>query len=148
MHARTHPRRSEADIRQHVAAAAADSSTAPPQPPQQQQQQLPVAAPPAFAVPSPELFARWFPGLRLSGTPCDAAPAAGVVLCLHAAGTAEDVFTSEGTGSRRAPSPLLELCRRRGWKLLAAQLPGRGQRMREPPLATMQVCAVRASSLA
>lgn len=29
------------------------------------------------------------------------------VLCFPSAGSAEDMFTSEGTGSRKAPSPLL-----------------------------------------
>lgn len=29
------------------------------------------------------------------------------VVCFHSAGCAEDMFSSEGTGTRRAPSPLL-----------------------------------------
>ena len=29
------------------------------------------------------------------------------VLCFHNAGSAEDMYTSEGTGARRSPSPLL-----------------------------------------
>lgn len=29
------------------------------------------------------------------------------VLCFHNAGSAEDMFTSEGTGARQSPSPLL-----------------------------------------
>ena len=29
------------------------------------------------------------------------------VLCFHNAGNAEDMYTSEGTGARRSPSPLL-----------------------------------------
>jgi hypothetical protein len=60
-----------------------------------------------------------------------------VVCC--SSGNAEDMFTSEGTGSRRAPSPLLQLCRQQNWRLLAPQLPGRGLRAKEPPLATLQV---------
>lgn len=29
------------------------------------------------------------------------------IICFHSAGNAQDMFTSEGTGTRRAPSPLL-----------------------------------------
>ncbi|KAF6253165.1 Alpha/Beta hydrolase protein [Scenedesmus sp. NREL 46B-D3] len=84
-------------------------------------------------------FKAWFPGLALSRT--DALQPQAVVLCFHSSGNAEDMFTSEGTGSRRAPSPLLELCRARCWRLLAAQLPGRGLRAKEPPLGTLQEVA-------
>jgi hypothetical protein len=56
-------------------------------------------------------------------------------------GNAQDMFTSEGTGSRRVPSPLLQLCREQHWRLLAAQLPGRGLRAKEPPIGTLQVSA-------
>jgi hypothetical protein len=59
-------------------------------------------------------------------------------------GNAEDMFTSEGTGSRRAPSPLLELCRAEQWRLLAVQLPGRGLRAKEPPINTLQVTQFKA----
>ena len=52
-----------------------------------------------------ELFKRWFPGLTLSRTAC-AAPKVRV-LCFTNAGNAEDLYTNEGTGPRRAPSPLL-----------------------------------------
>uniref|UniRef100_A0A383VJE5 Thioesterase domain-containing protein n=1 Tax=Tetradesmus obliquus TaxID=3088 RepID=A0A383VJE5_TETOB len=81
----------------------------------------------------------WFPGLALSKT--DVAQPQAVVLCFHSSGNAEDMFTSEGTGSRRAPSPLLELCRAQRWRLLAAQLPGRGLRANEAPLETLQEVA-------
>ena len=57
------------------------------------------------------------------------------------------MFTSEGTGIRRAPSPLLELCRAQRWRLLAAQLPGRGLRAKEAPLGTLQVGALHARQL-
>ena len=33
------------------------------------------------------------------------------LLCLCSSGNSEDMFSSEGTGTRRAPSPLLEWCR-------------------------------------
>ncbi|WIA19313.1 hypothetical protein OEZ85_003946 [Tetradesmus obliquus] len=85
-------------------------------------------------------FRAWFPGLALSKT--DVAQPQAVVLCFHSSGNAEDMFTSEGTGSRRAPSPLLELCRAQRWRLLAAQLPGRGLRAKEAPLETLQVSMV------
>lgn len=57
--------------------------------------------PPADA----ETFKTWFPGLAFSRTAC-AAPRLRV-LCFPNAGNAEDMYTSEGTGVRRAPSPLL-----------------------------------------
>ena len=54
-------------------------------------------------------MAKWFPGMgrvRVMGRP------KGRILCFHNAGSAEDMYTSEGTGSRRVMSPLLvpELC--------------------------------------
>lgn len=72
----------------------------------------------------------WFPGLTRSGTQTEEPQ--GLVLCLPPSGGSEDLFTSEGTGRRRAPSPLLEVCRERQWELLAAQYPGRGTRRGEP----------------
>ncbi|PSC76020.1 alpha beta-hydrolase [Micractinium conductrix] len=43
------------------------------------------------------------------------------------------MYTSEGTGIRRAPSALLEWCRANGVECLAVQPPGRLLRGREPP---------------
>lgn len=40
---------------------------------------------------------------------------------------------------RRVQSALLDACKANGWLLLAPQLPGRGQRLRERPLDTLQV---------
>ncbi len=51
------------------------------------------------------MFRTWFPGLPLSRTASEK-PAL-LVLCFPSAGTSEDTYTSEGTGVRRAPSPLL-----------------------------------------
>ena len=117
----------------------------------------------------------------------------GYAICFHSSGNAEDMFTSEGTGVRRAPSPLLvslevlqhpdacvcslypepsskhfphmslykpglsllqppsnsntkliptvlsqEWCRRHQFQLLAVQLPGRGQRLKEGPISSLQ----------
>ncbi|KXZ41714.1 hypothetical protein GPECTOR_309g844 [Gonium pectorale] len=91
---------------------------------------------PAPPPPSPELFARWFPGLARSGT---AIPHPRLrVLAFHSAGNAEDMYSSEGTGARRSPSPLLEWCRSVGAELLAVQLPGRATRAREPFITTAQ----------
>jgi hypothetical protein len=55
--------------------------------------------------PDPEIFKRWFPGLLMSRTECSS-PTLRIV-CFPNAGNAEDMYTSEGTGPRRAPSPLL-----------------------------------------
>lgn len=55
--------------------------------------------------PSSEEFDRWFPGLKRSGTKQDNPDLR--VICFHNAGNAEDMYTSEGTGIRRAASPLL-----------------------------------------
>jgi len=52
-----------------------------------------------------EIFHRWFPGLGLSRTGCDMPKLR--VLCFPNAGNAEDMFTNEGTGVRKALSPLL-----------------------------------------
>ena len=91
-----------------------------------------------FPPADPELFRKWFPGLKLSRTSTDspryaheviemlevAAPKPadacrtlmifdvpfcrrGVVLCFHNAGNEENMYTSEGLGARKAPSPLL-----------------------------------------
>eukprot|EP00198_Chlamydomonas_reinhardtii_P005211 XP_001694547.1 predicted protein [Chlamydomonas reinhardtii] len=60
------------------------------------------------------------------------------VLAFHSSGNAEDMWTSEGTGARRAKSPLLEWCRGRDVELLAVQLPGRAARLREPFLDSAQ----------
>ncbi|PNW78637.1 hypothetical protein CHLRE_09g388900v5 [Chlamydomonas reinhardtii] len=83
-----------------------------------------------------QLFQRWFPGLPASGT-ATASPRMRV-LAFHSSGNAEDMWTSEGTGARRAKSPLLEWCRGRDVELLAVQLPGRAARLREPFLDSAQ----------
>ncbi|KAG2490101.1 hypothetical protein HYH03_011407 [Edaphochlamys debaryana] len=102
----------------------------------------PVRAPPPVA-PGPDwdpaLFARWFPGLRASGTATDQPRLR--VIAFHSAGNAEDMFTSEGTGARRSPSPLLDWCRRCGVELLAVQMPGRAARRGERAFASMQEAA-------
>ncbi|KAG2437450.1 hypothetical protein HXX76_006100 [Chlamydomonas incerta] len=84
-------------------------------------------------------FQRWFPGLKASGTATDSPRLR--LLAFHSSGNAEDMWTSEGTGARRAKSPLLEWCRRDGVELLAVQLPGRAARLAEPFLDTAQDCA-------
>lgn len=113
-------RRAEGDIRAYFQSS---GTIYPPtsKPAPSQQPRLPPA--------DPETFHRWFPGLALSRTSC-AAPVLRV-LCFTNAGNAEDLFTSEGTGARRAPSPLLEWCRENKAECLAPQYPGRGMRMKD-----------------
>ncbi|PRW20885.1 Monothiol glutaredoxin- chloroplastic [Chlorella sorokiniana] len=84
-----------------------------------------------FPPPDAETFRKWFPGLALSRTACDNPRLR--VLCFPNAGNAEDMYTSEGTGVRRAPSPLLDWCRANVAECLAVQPPGRNTRSREPP---------------
>ena len=113
----------------------------------------------AFDAPSAVDFTKWFPGLAASGT---ATPKPELrILCFPNAGNAEDMYTSEGTGVRRAPNPLLvgvkpamhgdrcpsffcfwassvrirclwqEWCRANGAECLAVQPPGRAMRSKE-----------------
>ncbi|KAG1660251.1 hypothetical protein FOA52_007648 [Chlamydomonas sp. UWO 241] len=84
-------------------------------------------------------FSRWFP----KATDRSAPETTGSLLCFHAAGCAEDMFTSEGTGARRAPSPLLAWCASKRVRVLAAQAPGRGARLREEPCISAQSMAER-----
>jgi hypothetical protein len=76
-----------------------------------------------WPAPPEEELLKWFPALRRGASGAGAGAAAGagdptrgaggvsaggvVVLCFPNSGSSEDVFSSEGTGSRRAPSPLL-----------------------------------------
>ena len=63
------------------------------------------------------------------------------------AGSAEDLWSSEGSGARRARSPLLRWLSARGGKLLAVQLPGRGARRREPFAESAQAVAREVAAL-
>ncbi|KAA6425939.1 MAG: Oleoyl-(acyl-carrier-) hydrolase [Trebouxia sp. A1-2] len=81
----------------------------------------------------------WFPGLQRSNFTCPYPRMR--VLCFHNAGSAEDMYTNEGTGVRKAASPLLDWCRKNGADCLAVQLPGRGMRSKEPFLTSMQEAA-------
>jgi len=85
--------RTEADVRAHFARLG-----------QQQQQQ---EREPADDDDHPD-FARWVPGLPLSRTapPPGGRPRARIV-AFPCAGSAEDMYSAEGTGERRAASPLL-----------------------------------------
>lgn len=83
-----------------------------------------------FPPPSSSVFSTWFPGLALSRTATENPRL--LVLCFPNAGSAEDMYTSEGTGARRAQSPLLDWCRANGAQCLAAQYPGRALRNKEP----------------
>ncbi|EFN56085.1 hypothetical protein CHLNCDRAFT_145600 [Chlorella variabilis] len=77
-----------------------------------------------FPPPDAATFARW---LR--------------ILCFPNAGNAEDMYTSEGTGVRRAPSPLLDWCRANDAECLAVQPPGRNMRGKEPPFTSCEALA-------
>lgn len=66
------------------------------------------------------------------------------VLCFHNAGSAEDMYTSEGTGARRSPNPLLVSTKSFGWAasdfelemLLALKHNQNAAVVAHPPLAT------------
>ena len=94
----TNRRRSEDAIRAYFASGGAAKPT-------------PAPKQPRLPPPDEATFARWFPGLPLSRTA--RAPPRARVLCFANAGNAEDMWTSEGTGPRRAPSPLLVRARER-----------------------------------
>ncbi|KAK9813306.1 hypothetical protein WJX72_012248 [[Myrmecia] bisecta] len=78
-------------------------------------------------------------GLALSRTECSCPRLR--VLCFPNAGNAEDMYTNEGTGTRRAPSPLLEWCRASAAECLAVQPPGRNMRSKEPCITSPQQMA-------
>lgn len=84
----------------------------------------------SFPEPSELEFKTLFPGF--SKTTCSDPRLR--VLCFCNAGSAEDMFTSEGSGARRAVSPLLEWCRAHSAECLAVQPPGRNMRIKEKPL--------------
>jgi surfactin synthase thioesterase subunit len=90
----------------------------------------PHSSAPPLPAPDEATFKKWFPGLALSRTAC-AAPALRV-LCFANAGNAEDMYTNEGTGPRRAPSPLLVSRRHRRRRRQAAAPPRRGSAARRP----------------
>ena len=72
---------------------------------------------------------KWFPGLERSGTQRDKPRMR--VLCFPNAGNTEDMFTHEGTGERRAKSPLLEWAKTNDAEILAVQYAGRANRKDE-----------------
>lgn len=89
---------------------------------------------PLLPKPSQETFDRWFPGLQRSGT-ATSAPSK-ILVCFPNAGNAEDMYTSEGSGVRRQPSPLLEYCREQKVQVMAPQYPGRAMRLKEERITT------------
>lgn len=84
--------------------------------------------------PSPATFDRWFPGLQRSGTATEAPSK--IIVCFPNAGNAEDMYTSEGSGARKQPSPLLEYCREHNVQLMAPQYPGRAMRLKDEKITT------------
>jgi len=76
-------------------------------------------------------FKKWFPGLERSGTTVKGRTPRLRVLCFANAGNTEDLYTHEGTGERRAKSPLLEWCKANDAEVLSVQLPGRAARKDE-----------------
>ena len=89
--------------------------------------------------PPPDAFASWFPAA--ARTPPPTPPPTALVIAFACAGSAEDMYTSEGTGPRRAPSSLLAWVAESGARLLAAQLPGRALRRGDPAPASAQAVA-------
>jgi medium-chain acyl-[acyl-carrier-protein] hydrolase len=89
---------------------------------------------PRIPEPSKETFDLWFPGLARSGTA--RADPSKILVCFPNAGNAEDMYTSEGSGARKQPSPLLEYCREHDVQVLAPQYPGRAMRLKETPITT------------
>mmetsp|Transcript_26860 Transcript_26860/g.45783 ORF Transcript_26860/g.45783 Transcript_26860/m.45783 type:complete len:327 (+) Transcript_26860:216-1196(+) len=75
-------------------------------------------------------FQKWFPGLYRprTGTKCNKAKLR--ILCFPPAGCAEDLFSTEGTGTRHEKSPLLEWAHSQSTEVLAVQYPGRNNRKR------------------
>ena len=138
------PSRSEDDIERYYATNGVES------PPTKPQKSSPSSSSPtpttrddparlraAFPPADDVVFRRWFPGLKRSGTEVEDSGGGTTrnavkltVLCFANAGNAEDMYTNEGLGARRAASPLLEWCRANDAEVLAAQLPGRGTRLR------------------
>lgn len=94
----------------------------------------------ALAAPPAEVFNLWFPGLKRSLTSCERPRLR--VLCFPSSGNAEDMYTSEGSGTRRAPSPLLEWCRGHHAELLAVQYPGRVMRVKEEQYTDVRTLAL------
>ncbi len=94
----------------------------------------PSSALPSLPNPSKETFDRWFPGLQRSGTATDAPSK--ILVCFPNAGNAEDMYTSEGSGARKQPSPLLEHCREHRVQLMAPQYPGRAMRLKDEKITT------------
>jgi len=74
----------------------------------------------------------WFPGLfrKNFATKCRGKPKLRI-LCFPPAGCAEDLFSTEGTGTRHEKSPLLEWARKHSAEVLAVQYPGRTTRKKE-----------------
>lgn len=115
-----------------AAAGSASSSTLAPLPP----------PPLSLPSPNPALRSLWFPSAsRLDPNPHLSPPPSFVLVAFACAGSAEDLWSSEGSGPRRAPSPLLRWLAARGGRLLAVQLPGRGARRREPFAESAQAVA-------
>ena len=59
------------------------------------------------------------------------------LLCFTNAGNEENVYTNEGLGPRKVAA-LLSFCRSHSIEMLAVQLPGRGNRLKEPFIADLQ----------
>lgn len=74
-------------------------------------------------------FKAWFPSLFASRAPPPPAQPSAVVLCFHSSGNAEDMFTSEGTGSRWVEwvarlMHMTRCCSQYVWHLQSSRLAG------------------------
>ena len=111
-----------------------------------------------FPEPDEDAFRAWFPGLRRTSTEFVDPEANGKFIFISStraialtscyvyltgkprfrviawpnAGNAEDMYTNDSNVNQRLPtSPLLDWCRKNGAEMLAVQLPGRANRLRE-----------------
>ena len=108
----------------------AGRAEAPPRPPPPLPPLSPLPRPPI----DPSLRSLWFPSAARLEAPQNhfsPKPPSCVLVAFACAGSAEDLWSSEGSGPRRAPSPLLQWLSSQNGKLLSVQLPGRAARRKE-----------------
>jgi len=91
---------------------------------------LPPLAPKMPKV-SDEIFNKWFPKRVKAGVPEYQQPPKFRIVCFHAAGTAETIWSGNGT-RQPDPNPFVKHCKAAGGELLACEFPGREMRRNEP----------------
>jgi len=89
-----------------------------------------------------EEFKKWFPATANARFKDFNPPSPSMrVIAFPNAGNSEDVYSSEGSGARRQPSPVIDFCKANNGQLLSVQYPGRYQRKKEPFIQTAQQMA-------